>query len=161
MKHFWSLKRILLFALSWSLVGLTVINFVPARQLMPVRPSEFDITWIPYYPGAQQVESWAAEKAEDDPYDGFIPYRTVTFVTTDSPHRVFAFYKDALNQPGFEDWLLDSYEQEIGNTLGILRIYGFVPGMTIASPMFIFAVKTEKKGGYTHVTVERSYVPGM
>jgi hypothetical protein len=157
MRDLGSRKWIFVLISSLLVLGLSIAGFVLARESAPSEPQTIDLTYVPEYPGAQQVQSYTAEKDKEGFYKPNAPYKTVTFLTTDTPDRVFAFYKESLKQQQFPDWHLDSSIQ----LTNLLDVSGTIQAMRIGTPVYYFRVQTEQKNGLTHVTVQRSYQPGM
>lgn len=172
MKFFSSPSRIILFVSGLLLVGCGALLSTWYYEIGPFGHDKLNVSdnsstqqmhnpmlYVPDYPGAQQVQVWT----EPDPgpyYSAHEPYKRVTFVTPDTPQQVFTFYKDELRGRLTEDWRVDqSPTEQSGDTL---RIIGF-GRQKVSAPMFIFTVRVGVQEGdrARHVTVERSYSPGM
>lgn len=149
-------KRILLFGVGLLILGL----FLLYMYLNELGPFGHDVMYVPDYPGAQNVLVLLQQDPRQMDFSTSEPYKVVTFVTTDNPNQVFAFFKDKLLSRPFEDWRPYMVEQ----TLSSFRIVGFGPGPIGASsggPMYTFVATTEQKNRLTHVRVERYFFGGM
>ena len=135
--------------LTWA-VGFAVRN--------QIGPFARDWLYVPEYPAATQL---VVRIEPTEPFNGRDmlpankPYKVVTFTTEHSPTEVFGFYKKQLATRLFDGWRVDQAQEEPGH----LKVLGF-DGRDFG-PMFLFEVTTEETDGWTHVTVERSWQPGL
>jgi hypothetical protein len=70
----------------------------------PLGRNAMDVMYVPDYPNAQNVEVPVQKDLKTLNWTEDKPYKVVTFVTTDSPDQVFAFYTDKLLNRPFEGW---------------------------------------------------------
>ena len=123
-----------------------------------IGPFKHDRLHIADYPGAQQVNVKVADEIRGSTsYNDRKPYKTVSFTTSDTPERVFAFYKSDLDGRLTEDWRTNSPRDEEPEHLVII---GYGP-QTRSAPVYIFEIKIEQRDGVTYVTIERSFLYGI
>jgi hypothetical protein len=148
-------KRILLAVAGLLIVALGLFSMY-LFTAGPLGRNVTDVMYVPDYPNAQNVEVPVQEDLKTLNWAEDKPYKVVTFVTTDSPDQVFAFYTDKLLNRPFEGWRPDTIEQGPAS----FSILGF-GAERISPPMYTFIATTEQKQGLTYVKVERHYFPGM
>lgn len=142
--------RIIALAAGIIALGLLMFWFVYTSE----HDIGHNITYVPEYPGAQQIETQIADKIQTgnlNVYPVDTIYMTMTFSTVDPIERVFAYYKNDLARRPFEDWSIS----EAGikdNTL-------YLDGTDRSGATYMFRVTAQQQNGLTHVKVERLWLP--
>ncbi|MEP6774906.1 MAG: hypothetical protein ABJA50_04860 [Chloroflexota bacterium] len=152
--------RVLFKCILLAVAGLLIVALgLLLMYVNPAGPFGHDVVetmYVPDYPNARNLEVPVQEDLKTLNWTEDKPYKVVTFVTTDSPDQVFAFYVDKLLNRPFEDWRSNTIEQGPAS----FSIIGF-GRERISPPMYTFIVTTEQKQGLTYVKVERHFFPGM
>src|SRR3954452_15295835 len=135
-------------------IALLVVVFLMSCLCMLIAGIEFglgpfalDKTYVPEYPGAQQAQVFTGAQIAtvipfvnaNAPFEGWTD-KVVTFVTTDSPQRVLALYRDAIGRRILERWESDTNAHPAES----LWLYSFG-----RSSMYRFRVDTEEVGART------------
>ena len=109
--------------------------------------------YVPEYPGSQNTQTHTD-------YGGLHtsePFEVkVSFDTSDRPEAVFTFYKDALQRSTSVSWDVEEVKQ--GPTY--ISFYGVQPNKYNYT-MYNFDIDTSQRNSVTHVTIIRSWTPGM